>query len=271
MNDILKKALDQVQAEEELKQKTKEYVFQKTGGCKRRKKTAFRILLPAAVCILLIFLGGYWLYFIPTAEISMDINPSIELAVNRFDRVISVKGWNDDGKKLVSSLNIWNLEYSEAVNRILENEEVADLLSGDGILTVAVVGENEARTAQILSGVQSCTAGEKNAYCYSAVPHGVEAAHNLGLSYGKYRAFLELQKLDPSITAEEIRNMPMREIRNLIQSLTGSEGSAADGTENGSGYGRGHGNGHGGRGNLLTKSFKNVDREGLSLHCLLLF
>lgn len=143
MNDRLKKALDQVQAEDELKQKTKEYVFQKANGCKRTKKVHFKLFLPAAACTLLIFLGGYWLYFVPTAEISMDINPSIELDVNRFDRVISVEGWNDDGKELAGSLDIWNLEYSEAVNRILENETVADLLSDNGILTIAVVGENE--------------------------------------------------------------------------------------------------------------------------------
>lgn len=148
---------------------------------------------------------------------------------------------------------------------------MADLLSDNGILTIAVVGENENQTAQILSSVQSCTAGEKNAYCYSAAPEEVEEAHKLGLSYGKYRAFLELQELDPSITAEEIQNMSMREIRNMIQSLTDGDGASADRTETGSGYGRGHGNGQGRRGNLLTKSFKNVDREGLSLHCLLLF
>lgn len=43
MNDRLKKALDQVQAEDELKQKTKEYVFQKANGCKRTKKVHFKL------------------------------------------------------------------------------------------------------------------------------------------------------------------------------------------------------------------------------------
>ena len=244
MHDSLKKALDQVRAEEELKQKTKEYVFQKTQGCKRAKKAGFRIFLPAAACMLFLFLGGYWLYFTPTAEISMDINPSIELAVNRFDRVISVDGWNEDGKELAGSLDVWNLEYTEAVNRVLENEEVAALLSNDGILTIAVVGDDKAQREQILSGVQACTAGEKNAACYSASPEEVEAAHELGLSYGKYRAFLELQELDPSITAEEIRNMPMREIRDLIQSFTDGESDDA-GTGNGTGGTRGNGKGRG--------------------------
>ena len=244
MNDSLKKALDQVQAEEELKQKTKEYVFQKTNGYKREqtKKISYKIFFPVAACMLLLFLGGHWLYFTPTVEISMDINPSIELAVNRFDQVISVEGWNNDGKELASSLDVWNLEYSEAVNQILENEEVAALLSSDEIMTVTVVGENETQAAQILFGVQSCTTKEKNAYCYSASLEEVERAHELGLSYGKYRAFLELQELDPSITAEEVRNMSMREIRDLIQTLTDGESSVTNGMGNGNGYGENHGN-----------------------------
>lgn len=78
MNDRLKKALDQVQAEEELKQKTKEYVFQKANVWKRTKKSHFKLFLPAAACTLLMFLGGYWLYFVPTAEISMDMEEAME-------------------------------------------------------------------------------------------------------------------------------------------------------------------------------------------------
>lgn len=245
MNDRLKSALDQVQAEEELKQKTKEYVFRKTNVYKRAKKAGFRAFLPAAACMLLLFLGGYWLYFTPTAEIGMDINPSIELAVNRFDRVISVEGWNDDGNELASSLNVRNLGYSEAVNQVLENEKVATLLSDDGVLTVTVVGDDKDQTEKILSDVRACTAGERNACCYLAKPEEVEEAHELGLSYGKYRAFLELQELDPSVTAEEIRDMSMREIRDLIQSLTGGESSVSDGTEIGSGQDGNGGNGKG--------------------------
>lgn len=245
MNDRLKSALDRVQAEEELKQKTKEYVFRKTNGYKRAKKAGFRAFLPAAACMLLLFLGGYWLYFTPTAEISMDINPSIELAVNRFDRVVSVEGWNDDGNELASSLNVRNLGYSEAVNQVLENEKVATLLSDDGVLTVTVVGDDKDQTEKILSDVRACTAGERNTYCYLAKPEEVEEAHELGLSYGKYRAFLELQELDPSVTAEEIRDMSMREILDLIQSLTGGESSVSDGTEIGSGQDGNGGNGKG--------------------------
>lgn len=66
------------------------------------------------------------------------------------------------------------------------------------------------------------------------------------LSCGKYRAFLELQLLDPDITPEAVQNMTMREIRELINSL-----SVNSGTDTSSYRNQGHGHhGHGGgRGN----------------------
>ena len=36
------------------------------------------------------------------------------------------------------------------------------------------------------------------------------------LSLGKYRAYLELKALDPAVTPDDIRDLSMREIRDLI-------------------------------------------------------
>lgn len=55
-----------------------------------------------------------------------------------------------------------------------------------------------------------------NAYCYYARSDEVREAHELGLSYGKYRAYCEYRALDPSITVEEVQRMTMRELRDAI-------------------------------------------------------
>ena len=67
--------------------------------------------------------------------------------------------------------------------------------------------------------MESCAAGHQNTYCYSADSREVAPAHDHGMSCGKYRAFLELQKLFPDITPEEIQDMTMREIRDLAEEL----------------------------------------------------
>lgn len=64
-------------------------------------------------------------------------------------------------------------------------------------------------------------------YCHSASSEGAAAARELGLPCGKYRAFLELRKLDPDITPEEVCNMTMRQIRELIVDLSGNGNNEA--------------------------------------------
>ncbi len=228
MKDKLREAFDQVQADEELKNRTKTFIFQKTNGYTQRRVSAYGRLVPVLLCLLFLFAGGHWLYFTPTVEISIDINPSIELGINRFDRIISVKGYNRDGEKLTDSLNIKHMNYAEAVNEILQNEKIADLLGNDEIMSIGVIGKEGAQSTAILSKIESCTAGEKNTYCYYAHAEETEAAHEMGLSCGKYRALLELKEFDPDVTAEEIRDMTMREIRNRINELSGDDGGGKD-------------------------------------------
>lgn len=220
MNEKLKEAFGQVRAEEQLKENTKEYIVQKTKGYKRGNHVNYKYVVSAFACAVFFILGGYRFYFTPTVQISIDINPSVELGVNRFDRVISFEGYNEDGRQLVTSVDVKGMDYSEAVNQIVESETVELLLAKEEIMTVSVVGTDDTQSEKIFAEVQSCTNGKRNTYCYYADSKEVQKAHEKGLSYGKYKAFLELQKLDSDITEEKIQNMTMREIHDLIEKLS---------------------------------------------------
>lgn len=252
LNEKLKDVFDQVQAEEDLKEKTRAFLARKTQEYKKARTVKYKYLIPAAACLIFVLFGfgGYWLYFTPTADISVDINPSIELGINRFDKVVSVSSYNDDGQDLLDSINIKYMDYTEAVDQILASENIAALLDNDAVMTITVVGSDGEQSARLLSGVESCTEGQKNTHCYCADSDEVSQAHQMGLSYGKYRAYLELQALDTDITPEEVQGMTMREIRDLIDSLSG-DGEAETQADN-NGYhknGNGHGNGHGNQSN----------------------
>ena len=226
MHDALKEAFDQVRAEETLKERTRAFLWQKTRGYTRRAPPPGRRWIPAAACLVLLTVmlwGGTWLYFTPTMEISVDINPSIELGVNRFDRVISVDGYNEDGQALAQLLDVKYQDFEDAIDRILENETVSTLLSGDGLLSITVVGEDDAQAARVLTRIESCTAGRENVCCYAAHAEDMETAHALGLSCGKYRMYQELLALDPDIRVDEVRGMTMRELQTLIDSLAAEE------------------------------------------------
>lgn len=255
MNNRLKETFDNIHAEEDLKRNTRAFLDQKTQGYQRHGRSTFarKSLIPVTVCCLFLFigLGGGHMYFTPASVISIDINPSMELGVNRFDRVISIEGFNPDGDRLADSLDVRFLNYVEALEQILDNDDIEAYLSRDAMLSIAVIGSDEARNAQMLSHIESCTSGHENTHCSSADSKGLEGAHASGLSCGKYRAFLELKALDPGITVEKVQGMTMKEIRDLIDVLSsdapaGTPDDGDAGSDMGHDTDRDYNNGHSG-------------------------
>lgn len=247
MNDKIKAAFDTVHAGDELKSSTKAFIAKKTHGYTVRNALNYRriILSAAAVCLALVLFAGTGLYFTPTARINIDINPSLELGINRLDKVISVNALNDDGKQLAETLDIKFTGYDEALRKILDNENVEAMLYENEVMTITVIETKSNQSERILSNVKTCADDYSNVYCDSASSEEAAEAYAHGLSCGKYRAFLELSALDPDITPEEIQGMTMREIRDLTAALQSeNENNELPPTTNGRGH-HGNGKGHG--------------------------
>lgn len=241
MRNRIQTAFDSVQASPELKNKTRDFLAHER---QRRSVRPVRALVPALCSLLLLVLGamGWGLYQTPVAAISVDINPSLELAVNRFDRVIGVKGFNEDGEAVAAQVDLINMRYDEAVETLLQSEALSSYLSEDAFVSIAVACDEqekgEAMRQQVQAGTAECTA---EVSCTAGNSEDVEQAHEAGLSFGKYRAFEELQALDPSVTAEDVQGMTMREIRDRIAELLEEAGEEPSGQGQGQGQGSGQG------------------------------
>lgn len=214
MHNKIKSAFDGIHADDNLKNQTLCFIQSKQS--KNHKHNILRPICATFACLALVGFGGYKAYFTPTSVISIDINPSIELDVNRFDRVISVDGYNSDGETFSDSLDIMFKNYNSAIDEILESETVLNCLSNDGSLSIAVLPIDQNQGENILNYVSHCTSQNQNMHCYSLNSDEVADAHSLGLSYGKYKAYLRLQELGIELTPDEVNQMTMREINDLI-------------------------------------------------------
>ena len=254
MREELRTAFGTIRAEEGLKQSTRTFLQNELSGAQARAQRAKRArplpALAALACALLLFAGGGWLYFAPTATVSIDVNPSIELGINRFDRVVSATAYNQDGEELLEGMDLLHMECAQAVETVLQSDAVASLIDSGGVAEIGVIGPKGAQCDRLLTTVESCAAQAGGAHCYQARAEEVAAAHELGLSYGKYRAYLQLAALDPTATPEQVQGMSMRELRQRIAALLGEEdgqggGSGQGGRGHGNGWGHGSGQGHG--------------------------
>lgn len=262
-NDKLKDTFDKIHAETGLKTETMDFIAYKTKNytSPARFSPGRAALVMACLVLLLAGLGGHRLYFTEAAIISIDINPSIELNVNPFGKVISVTAYDDDGLRLSNAINVRHMDYMSALDAILNSEDIAAYLDRDEALTISVVGQNEKRNEEMLYNIETCTRSHENACCHAGSYDLVEEAHSAGLSVGKYQAFLELRRLDPDITIDDVKGLTMRQINDLMDDLANGQkdddaenngstppcdGGAANNGNSANGHGpHGHGHGHG--------------------------
>lgn len=240
MENKLKSAFDAVQAEEELKANTKNFLHRQLYRSGRKTRAVPKRL---AACFAAVFLcvSGYFSYFTPVAAVSIDINPSLELAVNRFDRVIDVTGYNADGQLLAEELSLRHMNYEDAVNAVTENEMVMACLAAGETLEITVAGTSEERTAKMERCLSQCAhVTEEQVHCAGHWDE-VENAHEAGLSLGKYQAYLAAQEEYPELTLEEVQDMTMKQ----LHELTGCDGTAEHNHGNGQSQQKGHGMGYG--------------------------
>ena len=238
MRDRLQNAFAVVLAEDRLKTKTLAAL-----ACRPRQRRG-RALAWAAVCLLLVLGLGGGIFFTPASAISIDINPSLELTVNRFDRVIRVEGYNEDGRELAQSTGLLFADYTQALRALLADTRVQDCLGRGEALSIFVACDDEQRSSTMLANVEACAGSGGNVHCMAGNWAESAAAHEAGLSCGKYRAFLELQALDPATTPEDVQGLTMREIRQKIAEISGEDatitGHGCGGNQHGKGRHRKH-------------------------------
>jgi len=225
MSNPIRDSFDQIRADEALKQRTKDFITYRLAS--RRRRTLRRVCA-ALACLSALLFGSYWTVLHPVAVISVDVNPSIELGINRFDRVVWVKGCNESGQALARTFSVRFMNYIAALQEILSDQRLSSYLQEeDDEISIVVVGATT--DGDMVRQVTSCAAEHRQTTCHAATMSEVEQAHEMKLSYGKYMAYLELRELEPAFTPDDVRDMTMREIRDLIARI--SEENATTQTE----------------------------------------
>ena len=223
MDNKIREAFDTVQAPERLKRKTRAYLRKRTFdyGHNVLQRRKMRQRLAGCLVSLALVCTGAGVWFWPSASISVDINPSIELKVNALDRVIALEGRNSDGIALVKQIDVAGMEYDDAMQRILLSSGLEPYLDEGSMITITVAGGGtEAHAEQMLSRVLCRAyniAQEENVLYCQVDWETVKKARAVNLCIPRYLAWQHLLQTDPDLTPEDVRQIPKEEIRVLAQ------------------------------------------------------
>lgn len=216
---------------------------------KRRKALHFakggRIAAIAA-CLALVacLIAGAVDFLRPVAYVGIDVNPSVELTLNRFDIVVGTHALNDDGQRALDEAPCMWRPFDDAARDL---DGAMRAIAGEGaVVEVSIDCDNESRYAALAAQSNNCFGCNGEAHCDRTNAEERQAAHNLGMGVAKYRAYQELREAGVDISAEKCASMSMRELHDLLAENGIAEDEEKDGhTSMGYGQGRGAHNGNG--------------------------
>ena len=241
MTKKIKTAFDAVRVEDSLKSDTLLRVRAKlyNNSSPRRYLRIKRLTAIAACFVLMLFLGvfSHNIYYTETAYIDFDINPSLELFVNCFNRVIGANAYNPDGEALLSEVKVKNMSVDKALDELIDVTAQKGILQDGGLVSVTVQslkGNEEKLLIDVQEVVCASVAGyAKTQVDVFPVDGGTRsAAHDLHITPARYLAFLELQQVDPTATVDECREHSITEIRQRAQEHKGHNDSSVSGNGN---------------------------------------
>ncbi|MDF2613919.1 MAG: hypothetical protein K0S71_1705 [Clostridia bacterium] len=197
------------------------------------------------VCMLLLtgIVKGHSYYKEPVAYLDVDINPSIELGINRWDRIVEAKGYNREGEKILEITSVLNKKVEAGVKEIIEEADKEGFFNKEGGGAVALTSvTDDSEEAQKLTEASKEAAEEYIAVQEIEVEVITEnvalerrvEAKEIGITPGKLNLIQKLQALDDKIVVEEYKDTSVKEIMKSIKELKKDmkENSKADKQDN---------------------------------------
>ena len=159
------------------------------------------VLSAVAAAAVLLF-AGIRMYFDPYGTVSLDVNPSIEYTINRFDRVLEVSGVNEDGSGVLSQINtdmLINKDIEDAVEATIDQIEAEGYISDEdgNFVVVSANTRKEEHTDKLLEKLDNKVKGRGNIkpLSFKVSDEELNAAHDEGISGGKKKIIDSLEEL----------------------------------------------------------------------------
>jgi len=204
------------------------------GGIFMKKKLALALV----ACTILGSSGGAYAYAsTPVAYVSMDINPSVELGVNVFDKVISIEAYNEDGKKIIEGIYLRNYNINNAISTLVSHAISDGYIKEDGssIIEITTSTDKEKVASKLDESLKEIADEtlDKNEVEAEIETKNValarrDEARKLGITPGKLNLIQKLQELDPTITVENYKDSSVKDIQKKAIELR--KNSKVDGT-----------------------------------------
>ncbi|MCD8180633.1 MAG: anti-sigma factor domain-containing protein [Firmicutes bacterium] len=180
------------------------------------QQNAGRVL--AAAASFLVICGGIGSYFTPAGYVSVDINPSLLMTVNIYDRVIDVKALNDDAQNLLESVSVKGKSAEDSLDALIQTSREIGYIneSNNDVIVEVVSGINN---ITLKSGVYSGA----EVVVQSADKSDLKTAKSIGVSIAKANAIEEYTRLNGGSVEENAEKLSDMSVKEILSSLAAAD------------------------------------------------
>lgn len=208
----------------------KEDVLSEIVESNRSAKFNFGWVLAMGLALVLFVSGLQWVNT-SASYIAVDINPSIILTTNPWDKVVEVEALNEDAETLLVDLELIGLQVDEAVELIIaEATEMGyiDLLAEGEVAMVTAYNRDkvdEKLSEKIRERVQDRLENREmavNVVGHEAVAEQKELANELGVTLGKVLFVQKMMEKYPELGGDELYTMSIKDIMMMVKEIRGN-------------------------------------------------
>ena len=139
--------------------------FDQPSGRVKAARLAAKVSSIAAAALFILGLGyGTYSYTVPYSYVDIDINPSVELTANIFDKIIKAEALDEDGEALLSSGGLKNTELKAGVSILLNEAARQGYLnteaSGENTVLLTVTSKDEGKSLKLKEEVKEAAVSE---------------------------------------------------------------------------------------------------------------
>ncbi len=178
--------------------------------------------------MLIVFVSGWAIeYRFPDTIITLDVNPSIEISLNKQHEVLSVKALNDDAEKIILTIDEENndleITCQELINVMIDEEYLTETKN----VVLATVENNNiekaTKTAEEVADIIQNSLISKNISPVIILQHDKinqddrDFAAEYGVSSGKIRLIKEISTEDQSKSIKELSQMSVTDLYHLMK------------------------------------------------------
>lgn len=185
--------------------------------------------------------GTYRQSYAVDSTVSLDVNPSVEIQVNRKDQVLDVTALNEDGKTVIGDMDFAGSDLDVTVNALigsmLQNGYLSELANS---ILISVDNSDAQRSAEL----QEKLTEEVNTLLQTTSFNGAvlsqtvsddsalaEQAEQYGITQGKAQLIQEITAKNTRYTFENLVPLSINELNLLLNSADASASSGSSDTE----------------------------------------